>query len=179
MVEADRCLQEQVENFMKQVFFVVYGMMTLDVDYDDLVRGYKARNIAELKVLIAKTRFYLNYKSPMNKFEWLGSAIHDERHMLTVLWRLSSLAGESIFSKYSPMRMLGRMKTRETAPPKVVEGAVDLYFNANGEVNRMVNRKVIEQDWADVRRTEEFKKKVAEELAAEKAAKAKRFAKYL
>jgi len=86
---------------------------------------------------------------------------------------------------------------------KIIEGAIDMYFNANGEVNRMVNRKVFtlhveaiihknsglvfklvvfevtEADWADVRRTEEFKKRVTEELAAEKAAKAKRFAKYL
>uniref|UniRef100_A0A0M3I6G6 TIP41-like protein n=1 Tax=Ascaris lumbricoides TaxID=6252 RepID=A0A0M3I6G6_ASCLU len=145
-----------------------------DVVFEDRIFNYNFVGKSKLSAHIAKVRAYYRYLSPYNKVEasffdffelvyfcWgtyprLGSCIYEGEDVIVVLWRLSSL--RSSFLSYLP-----KLFTKREDKMDVVEGAMDVHVTKDGQIYKIVNRKITASDLEGAKVMAEMKKEIDEE----------------
>jgi len=154
LLKIDSMLADMVPTLMKHSPYNFNKSLKEDVVYEDNMYGYKGKGSSSLSGHILKFRLYFRYKSPYNKFEYLGAAFHEgKENYLTLLWRFHTTRS-GILTRYNPL-MLFFKGMREN---RKVEGALDIYVNGEGKIYKLINRQVTEFDRVAATATEELKR---------------------
>lgn len=156
LFQIDWIFEVLVPAFMKAPMRALLTVTNDDVVFEDRIFNYNFVGKSKLSAHIAKVRAYYRYLSPYNKVERLGSCIYEGEDVIVVLWRLCSL--RSSFLSYLP-----KLFTKREDKMDVVEGAMDVHVTKDGQIYKIVNRKITASDLEGAKVMAEMKKEIDEE----------------
>uniref|UniRef100_A0A0K0E0R0 Uncharacterized protein n=1 Tax=Strongyloides stercoralis TaxID=6248 RepID=A0A0K0E0R0_STRER len=151
LLAIDYTTRDLIPNFFKKPVGEFFFHCVDDVKFTDKLFNYSLVGKDNLNIHIAKVRSYFRYKSPFNKCEYKGSIIYENDNFLTILWQLNTY--KSDWRMYIP-EFISRRKAEE----RILEGALEIYINKDGEIFEIINREVTDSDKAEAERLALFKK---------------------
>uniref|UniRef100_A0A0N5B6A9 Tim44 domain-containing protein n=1 Tax=Strongyloides papillosus TaxID=174720 RepID=A0A0N5B6A9_STREA len=164
LLAVDNFTESLIPRFFKEPLTKFLKICSDDVTFNDKMFNYNIVGKDNLSVHIAKIRFYYRYMSPYNKLEYKGSTIYENDNYVTVLWRMNTL--QSTWKKYLPEFMLKNQSTG-----KVIEGAMEIYIDKDGQIFQLINRKLNDTDKTEAEKLDLLKKQqpMVEEYEENKA----------